>query len=408
MSDRVALAGNSLSYHPCRAAIADLASRINSQPPALQWVVVGTGMMGREHIQACWILGQAEIYGIYDPSEESIAATLALFERANRPPPRRFVSLEEIAADATVDAVIISTPNYTHKTIFDQLEHSGLPMLIEKPMATTLDDALYLANAARRHPAVIQMGMQYRYKSQYQLALQTLRAGSLGDIKMVSMSEYRPPFLNKIDQWNKFEKYSGGTLVEKCCHYFDLINQFAGAFPARVFAFGGQAVNFLDFQYGGDASDIHDHAMVMIEFENHVIAQFTLNMFSRELSEELHVGGSEGRLHAREDASFDPNKKSRANIKIEVPGHPYYDGVDCTYPEPIELAGHYGSTLFEHDRFVRQSQGEVADAATIEQGLWAIITASMAQRAIETRSVVDVRQALAGLQIDPYDFNPFG
>ena len=41
-----------------------------------------------------------------------------------------------------------------------------------------------------------------------------------GDIKMLSIREHRFPFLPKIDNWNRFNKNSGGTFVEKCCHFF--------------------------------------------------------------------------------------------------------------------------------------------------------------------------------------------
>ena len=118
--------------------------------------------------------------------------------------------------------------------MFDQVKATGKPIFLEKPMATTLDDALYLAEEALNYPAPIQLGMQYRYKSQYQLALSALERNELGSVKMISLCEYRPPFLPKVREWNKFSEYSGGTLVEKCCHYFDLMNRIAGC-RRRVF-----------------------------------------------------------------------------------------------------------------------------------------------------------------------------
>ena len=128
------------------------------------------------------------------------------------------------------------------------------------------------------------------------------------------MSEYRPPFLDKVDQWNKFNRNSGGTLVEKCCHYFDLINVVAQSRPRRVYASGGRAVNFLDFEWQGEMSDIDDHAMVIIDYDNDVRASFTLNMFCQELYEELVVVGERGRLVASEQASFQPDTPSKAEL----------------------------------------------------------------------------------------------
>ena len=116
------------------------------------------------------------------------------------------------------------------------------------------------------------------------------------------MSEYRPPFLGKVDEWNKFATFSGGTLVEKCCHYFDLINRVAQSTPKRVFASGGQAVNFLDFEHNGN-SDIDDRLVIPGATMGFVVG--LLNMFSEELYEEL-LSVVAGRLHAWENASFKP------------------------------------------------------------------------------------------------------
>ena len=90
---------------------------------------------------------------------------------------------------------------------------------------------------------------------------------------------------------------------------------------------------------------------------------------------------------------------SRSRIQIQTPDHPAYEGVDCTFPEDIELGGHYGSTLFEHQRFRDQLAGAANDGATCAEGLWAIITAWMAQASMQQGDVVDVKDisALSGV-----------
>ena len=66
---------------------------------------------------------------------------------------------------------------------------------------------------------------------------------------MVSLREHRFPFLEKVGDWNRFEDNTGGTLVEKCCHFFDLMNQVMPGRPERVYASGSQMVNHLDESY---------------------------------------------------------------------------------------------------------------------------------------------------------------
>jgi len=213
----------------------------------------------------------------------------------------RYADLKSACMDPAVDAIFICTPNFTHFDVLQVALESGKPIFLEKPMATTLADAARIVEQGNDYAEFIQIGLQYRYKAQYVEAFQeALERKSLGAIKTISMSEYRPPFLDKVGQWNKFNEYSGGTLVEKCCHYFDLINLLADAKPRRVYASGGQAVNFLDFEREGKKSDIDDHGFVTIDYSNGVRASFTLNMFCPDFYEELVVSGTEGRLLAYE------------------------------------------------------------------------------------------------------------
>lgn len=367
-----------------------------------RYAVIGTGMMGREHIRAVLQLNQAYIVGILDEDPDSIRRALREFSQSGHEAPTVYPDLNTLTDDERIEAILICTPNFTHRAMFDAVKNTGKPIFLEKPMATSLEDAIYLAEASRSYPSSILLGMQYRYKSQYQLALNAITNGDIGSVKMISISEYRPPFLPKVKEWNKFAAFSGGTLVEKCCHYFDLMNRIAASLPARVFASGGRAVNFKSFSYDGRTSDIDDHALVIVEYENGVRAQFALNMFSEELYEGLTVSGDLGTLRAEERASFKPGRASSSQITVEVPGHAAYDGIDCTFPDDIEAGGHYGSTLFEHVRFSKMVRGQHSDGASCAEGLWAIITAWMAQESIRRGSVIDVRDTLARLGLDPF------
>jgi myo-inositol 2-dehydrogenase/D-chiro-inositol 1-dehydrogenase len=337
------------------------------------------------------LLGWADVQGIVDPFPDSVSQALAEWRSITDQPLMVYPDAREASLDTAVDAIVICTPNYTHFDVLQSVCISEKPILLEKPMATNLLDAARLVTMEKKYPTFIQLGMQYRYKAQYVDALCELQSrATLGAVKTVAMSEYRPPFLDKVDQWNKFNCNSGGTLVEKCCHYFDLINLVAQSQPKRVYASGGRAVNFLDFEWRGKMSDIDDHAMVIIDYDNGVHANFTLNMFCQELYEELVVVGERGRLVASERASFRPDIPSSAQLQVEVPQHPAYRGVPVGYPDWIEASGHYGATFFEHIAFNLQLAGQAVDAATPEQALWSLIVASAAQHSMQMGCEVDV------------------
>jgi len=381
---------------PLEGRVAERVAALTPENPYLasqrkpRLLIVGAGMMGREHLRVSQSLGWADVQGIVDPDGGSLEWACSDWRLLTDAPLTIYRDLSEACLDDAVDAIVIATPNHTHRDVLHAVAESGKPLLLEKPMATTLADAMDIVNLAREYPAVIQLGMQYRFKAQYVEALQAVAKSTLGQVKTVAMSEYRPPFLDKVDQWNKFNRYSGGTLVEKCCHYFDLINVVAQSRPRRVYASGGRAVNFLDFEWRGELSDIDDHAMTIIDYDNGVRASFTLNMFCQELYEELVVVGERGRLVASEHASFQPDTASKAELLVEVPDHPAYRGVPVGYPDWIEASGHYGATFFEHIAFNLQLAGQAVDAATPEQALWSLIVASAAQHSIQIGREVDV------------------
>lgn len=346
------------------------------------------------------LLGKAVVHGIFDTSQDSVDKAVKDFSTYSNTELVQYHSLEEACMDEAVDALLICTPNFTHFEILQTAIKSGKGLFVEKPMATDLNEAAKIVAMAQEYASFIQLGMQYRYKSQYSEAFHRIKTKQeLGEVKTISMSEYRPPFLDKVSQWNKFNRNSGGTLVEKCCHYFDLINMMAESPPVRVFASGGQAVNFVDFVYEGQSSDIDDHAFVVIDYAGGIKANFTLNMFCPELEEELLVVGSGGRLTAKERSSFVEGRHSKATLQVEVDAERGAEDFDLTYAPIIESSGHHGATFFEHLALVERLEGKPTDSATPLQGLWALIVASAAQESMRTGLPVMIEDYITTLKL---------
>ena len=372
--------------------------------PIYKIVVIGTGTIGQEHMRVAALLGRAQVHGIYDTQTHSMDVAEANFKPCSDVPLVRYENLESACNDSATDALFICTPNHTHFDILQVAIKSGKPIFLEKPMATDLQDAAATVAIDDAYPSFIQIGLQYRYKAQYIEAFyEALSRQSLGEVKTIAVSEYRPPFLDKVGQWNKFNANSGGTLVEKCCHYFDLINLMAQARPTRVYASGGRAVNFTDFEYEGRASDIDDHAFVVIDYANGTRANFTLNMFCPDFSEEMVVTGTQGRLVATEVFNFHHQQQaSKATVAIESGEHGASKKTDVTYAALIEQSGHHGATYYEHSAFMDQLEGLSVDAATCRQGLWSMIVASAAQASMASGQAVDIKQFMMANNLADY------
>jgi myo-inositol 2-dehydrogenase / D-chiro-inositol 1-dehydrogenase len=366
------------------------------EEPKYKFNIIGAGLMGREHLKNTLLEGRATIHGIFDTNQLCIEKTQQEFSIYD--PQKELVvydSLKEACNDPAVDGLIICTPNYTHIEIVKEAVKSGKHILLEKPMATTIADAHEIAEIAKGYKKVFQLGLQYRYKSTCVEAIhEVLVRKSIGNVKTINILEQRIPFLDKVDQWNKFSKYSGGTLVEKCCHYFDLMNLFAQSKPKKVFATGSMAVNFLDFEYDNEKSDILDNAFVTVIYENDIRANFTLCMFAPMLYDEIIVCGDEGRLLTYDNEDFLPSPRPKSHLEIVCgENRPSKITTPC-YPAYIEGSGHNGATYYEHVDFVDNIDGKKTDSATAEEGFWSVVVGVAAEESIKSGNVVVIDELL--------------
>lgn len=362
--------------------------------------IIGTGIIGQEHLNATYLEGRASVHGVYDPNPRSIAMAQAVQKRWTDEDLVIYESLEEACNDPEVDALIICTPNYTHLDVVRVAAKSGKHILLEKPIATTVQDAMAITDIAESYESVFQVGLQYRYKSICVEAIhEVFDRKTIGDVKLISMQEHRIPFLDKVNQWNKFAKYSGDTLVEKCCHYFDLINLFAQSQPVRVFASGNMAVNFTEFEYKGEKSDILDNAFVIIDYENGVRANFSLCMFAPMFYEELVVCGDEGRLRAWEQKDFLPGGELESNLEIMCGENKPSRRINPAYATWIEDSGHNGATYYEHVYFIDNIEGKQTNTASAREGLWSVIVAAAAQESIKRGMPISIEEFLAEINV---------
>ncbi len=260
----------------------------------IRWGIVGTGMMALEHIANLRLTPGSVITALVDPTPLSIARA----EAAVGGEVAVFESPAALAASGLVDAVLVASPNFTHHAVLQPLIDARLHILCEKPLATTLADARDIANRMAGYDAVFWTGMEYRFMPPVTAYIDQLHAGRVGRLQMLSIREHRFPFLVKVGDWNRFNANTGGTMVEKCCHFFDLMRVIVRAEPVRVFCSGGVDVNHRDEAYDGRTPDIIDNSFTTVDFANGVRALLDLSMFAdgAENQEEVVAVGDAARL----------------------------------------------------------------------------------------------------------------
>ncbi len=350
---------------------------------SLRFGVIGTGNMGQEHIVNLLHIDGAEVVALADPDEGSRSVASALVPGATA-----YEDYQDLLGSGSCDALVIATPNFTHVDVLLDAMSTDHHIMIEKPLCTTVADCKRVIAAQAERTPMTWMGLEYRYMPPIARVLQEVRAGFVGRVHMVAIREHRYPFLVKVRNWNRLNEYAGGTLVEKCCHFFDMMNLIVGTPPRRVLASGGQNVNFLDEIYDGQPADMLDNAYVIVEYDGGVRAMLDLCMFAEgsKNEQELSVVGDEGKAEALLPESV--VRLAKRTDHHDVTEFPVTD-------ERIKVqANHWGSSYLELLEFSEAIHAGTPPKVTLEEGMMSVAVGVAAQRSIAEGKAVLLSEVL--------------
>ncbi|HYW57407.1 MAG TPA: Gfo/Idh/MocA family oxidoreductase [Polaromonas sp.] len=367
----------------------------------IRYGIIGCGSMGREHIENIKALDGAQVVAIADPNAASRSAASALLSDTTRV----FDRYQDLLDAELCDAIVIATPNFTHAEVMRQALPTSAHLLIEKPLCTTLADCADLVHQAQGRKGIVWVAQEYRYMPPVAEMIRLAHDGAIGRLHQVAIREHREPFYPKVGDWNRFTANTGGTLVEKCCHYFNLMDLVLRESPVRVFASGAQRVNHLDERYAGPdgktTPDILDSAYVIVEYASGARAMLDLCMFAENSMDNEHITvvGDEGKLE-----SLIPSLQLRHGRrddwgKREVWGQPSGTGrgvsVRRVWDTNIRYPGqHFGASYIEHQRFAHAIRSGEPPEIPLEEGLRSVATGLAAHRSIETGQPVLMRDIL--------------
>ena len=255
---------------------------------------IGIGVMGLSHLKAMHLDNghNTEAVAICGSNPDHIKRALEIAPKA-----QVFQNAEELIC-SDLDAIFVSTPNFTHVSLALEVLRAGKHLFLEKPVGITPREARKLLRAVEKSDRIAMVGHEFRYSAFFQKMKDLVAAGEIGQPRMVWCKEFRGPLQKKSRDWIEDERLSGGGLVNKNCHHFDLMNWWVGARPKKVSAFGGNAVNrVIEGQH-----QVLDHATVSFEYENGVLGTHQLCMFALDFpKEDLEMGiiGDKGMLVTR-------------------------------------------------------------------------------------------------------------
>lgn len=284
---------------------------------------------------------------------------------------RVYASWEQLLERETdLDAAVIGTPNHLHHGPAMTLLRRKVPIILEKPVAISAEQCYDIHHAAATERVPVQLGFVLRSAPLYRKIKEVVASGVIGRIISVQADElvgWGTTSMMIRSAWRRYQRLSGGILLEKCCHDMDLLNWMVESRPAAVHSFGGRRIFTPNpavgdrcadcavsatCTYGYDAvpredrhrreavydvnacaynsdGDMADHQSVEILYESGVIATFmlTLNAWGPRASRNMHIVGTRGRVWGNLDESkvyhFEngPNQLHEHAIVVDGSGH---------------------------------------------------------------------------------------
>ena len=271
--------------------------------PVLRWGVIGTGKRAiGAHIPAIASFEQMKILAVCDVMENHLEQGAAKAGGAVE----RYRDYQRLLANRDINAVMIATPNLLHKEMVLAALDAGKHVMCEKPMAVSYDQCKAMKRAGEERPSqVVLYTMQLRYSQRWSELRKAIEAGKIGRPRYAIFAEhrgdwaggdvwkYQEPRTGKAINWRYSHAATGGTLNEKVCHYFDILNWMADAVPQRVLCSGG--INVYN-----DGRDTWDHASTTMDYPGGFRAIHGLCMYAPNRLD-LQIVGDEASIHVMSD-----------------------------------------------------------------------------------------------------------
>jgi predicted dehydrogenase len=220
--------------------------------------MVGAGRVGRVHSRSITRhVPSGQIVALVDPVGEVLDRTAKEFGIG-----ARFESLEQALEGATFDAVVITTPTFTHRDLALAAAARGKHVFLEKPMALDLRECDEIIEGMRSAGVLLQLGFMRRFDPEFTAAAQRIEAGEIGRPMMIKTLTHGPGL---PPAWARDLKTSNGMLAEVNSHDWDTVRWLMNSDYVRVYT---EVANFKGEANQVDVPDFYDNAMVDIRLES--------------------------------------------------------------------------------------------------------------------------------------------
>ena len=268
-------------------------SKVLGASDRIRVALIGCGGMGRGDLSDFLRIKNVECVALCDVDDEQSAKALkAIDDRSSQRPKLITRDFRKVLDQKDLDAVVVATPDHWHALPTVMACQAGKDVYVEKPLSLTIAEGRVMVDVARKYDRVVQMGTQQRSATHYAEAVEYVKSGKLGKIRLVRAWAYldwkgevpvcpdsEPPSAVDYDFWlgparkrpfnkNRFHvdfrwywDYSGGLMTDWGAHMIDIANWAMGVkSPSSAVSVGGK------FGYPGDAMETPDTQQVLWAF----------------------------------------------------------------------------------------------------------------------------------------------
>lgn len=336
----------------------------------LRVALAGLGSMGRNHLRVLGGLDGVELVAVADPEPHVLAAAVATSAARGIADPAALVEVPEL------DALVIASPTRTHRELARAAIARGIAVLVEKPLAATVDEALAIVREAREAGVPVQVGHVERFNPAVLELGRLLDEGWLSTVYAIT-SRRAGPFPARIRDV--------GVTVDLATHDVDIVSWIAGERPHRVYAEIARRI----------AAEHEDLLFGLLHFPSGTVAQLDVDWLTPAKRRQLVVVGEEGMFEL--DYLTQRLTFTRADVRRPhlIGGFaPTFTGDVAELPvvtvEP--LAAELAAFL----RVVRDGGRPVVDA---EDGLWAVALATSLLASAQEGRPVELHDLSSRLRI---------
>ena len=353
--------------------------------------IIGYGFRARGIVPDIRANGSYQITAIADINDEALKEAKGNSELQGV---QLYKDYKKVLQIDDIEAVFVITPQFTHRDIVVDAFDAGKAVYCEKPMALTVEHCNEMMDASKKASKALMIGQQMRYHAHLNKMKDMIEAGEIGRPVMLWLNEFRNPFPETM-LWAFDKSKSGGLLMDKNCHHFDIFNWFADSEPLQVFTSGGRDVIREPF---GIKSNVLDNAWVTIDYENGARAMLGICMFAglAHLYEsgvgmhmrEIGVMGDKGMMRTE---GFDLGR----NIEVRYPHNRnrtlYQMETEGNIPDPYNGEGGHG-ILMRFAQCVRDVTAQPEASGQI--GRMAVAIALAAEKSAEEKRIVKISEVL--------------